>query len=283
MFLTKLTRLAASSLAVSALFTGAALSQSLGGFGEEDDGGDWDFFLGAGVAYEPEFEGSDRYETNALPALQIVWRDRILLTPEGLGAFIVSQERYRISAAVGYGGGRDEDDSDYLRGLGDIDDGAVLSLGAQYDLGFAIATADVRKFLDGSEGTLVTLGLQSEVPFGVVRGALVPTGTNPRDAFNERGLLLTGGVSVDWADGDYNQAFFGVDAAQSTSSGLRQFSAGSGVKSVNVDLGFAKPLGRNWGLTGGVTYSRLLGDAADSPIVQTEDSVSATLAVGFSF
>jgi len=283
MFVTQLMRLGVSSLVLPALFTGAALAQDFGGFGDEDDGGDWDFFIGAGVGYEPEYEGSDQYETNFVPAFQIVYKDRFLIGPDGLGAFIVNQERYRISAAIGYGGGRDEDDSDDLRGLGDIDDGAVISLGAQYELGFAVATADVRKFTDGSEGTLVSFGLQTDVPFGVVRGALLPTGTNPRDAFNERGLLLTGGISVDWADGDYNQAFFGIDATQSAASGLSQYSAGSGFKSVNVDLGFAKPLGKNWGLTGGVTYSVLLGDAKDSPVVRDDDSVSAILAVGFNF
>lgn len=283
MILSSLSRLGLSAALAIMFVAGAALSQPIGNPEDEEDRGDWDFFLGAGVMYAPEYEGSDKYKTEVLPGFQIVWRDRFLLSPEGLGAFIVNRERFRVSAAVGYGGGRKEKDSVYLRGLGDIDDGAVLSLGAQYDLGPVVATADVRKFLSGSEGTLVSLGIQSQVPFGVVRGLLVPTGTNPRDAFDERGLALIGGVSVDWADEKYNQSFFGISQSQSMASGLRQYSAGSGVKSVNVDVGFAKPLGKNWGLTGTATYSVLLGDAADSPVVKTDNSLSATLAVGFSF
>ena len=260
-----------------------AHAQDFGGYDDEDDGGNWDFFVGAGVGFEPEYEGSDRYETKALPGFQAVWRDRFVLGPQGLGAFVVNQERFRVSAAVGYGGGRKESDSSYLRGLGDIDDGAVLSLGTQYDLGGVVATADVQKFLSGSEGTLVSFGLQTEVPFGVVRGLLVPTGTNIGDSVNERGLALIGGVSADWADDSYNQSFFGVNPGQSAASGLQTYSAGSGFKSINVELGFAKPLGKNWGLTGIATYSKLLGDVADSPIVKSDDSISAQLLVGFSF
>lgn len=260
-----------------------AHAQDIGGYGDEDDGGDWDFFIGAGVGYAPEYEGSDRYKTEALPGFQIVYRNRFLVGPQGLGVFVVDEERFRLSAAVGYGGGRKESDSTYLYGLGDIDDGAVLSLGTQYDLGGVVATADVQKFLSGSEGTLVSFGLQSEVPFGVVRGLLLPTGTNISDTVDERGLALIGGISADWADGNYNQSFFGVTPTQSARSGLQTYSAGSGFKSVNVEFGFAKPLGKNWGLTGIATYSKLLGDAADSPVVKSDDSLSAQLFVGFNF
>ncbi|MBO9451296.1 MipA/OmpV family protein [Tropicibacter sp. R16_0] len=283
MTLSSLARLALAAAVATVFVSVAAVAQPFDGPDGEDDGGDWDFFVGAGVSYEPEYEGSDKYKTEALPGFQAVWRDRFLISPQGIGAFIVNQERLRVSASIGYGGGRKQKDSVYLDGLGDIKDGAAFNLGAQYDLGGLIATADVTKFGAGSKGTLVSLGLQSEVPFGVVRGLVVPTGQNPRDAFNDRSLILTGGISVDWADENYNQAFFGVTPTQSAASGLGQYSAGSGAKSVNAEIGFAKPLGENWGLTGAVTYSHLLGDAADSPIVKSQDSFSASLFVGFNF
>jgi MipA family protein len=283
MTLSSLARLALAAAVATVFVSVAAVAQPLDGPDSADDGGDWDFFIGAGVSYEPEYEGSDKYETEALPGFQAVWRDRFLISPRGIGAFIVNQERLRVSASIGYGGGRKQKDSVYLTGLGDIKDGIVYNLGVQYDLGPLVATADVTKFGAGSKGTLVSVGLQSEVPFGVVTGLIIPTGQSPRDAFDERGLVLTGGISVDWADSNYNQAFFGVTPGQSAASGLSQYTAGGGAKSVNAEIGFAKPLGRNWGLTGAVTYSHLLGDAADSPIVKTQDSLSATLAVGFSF
>ena len=155
--------------------------------------------------------------------------------------------------------------------------------GGQYDLGFAAATLDVTKYTKGSKGTLVSLGLQSDVPFGVLTGTLIQTGTNISDVANERGLVVSGGVSLDWADSNYNQSFFGVSSAQSASSGLRRYSAGSGLKSANATLGLAKPLGPNWGITGEVTYSKLLGDAADSPITKKDSSLTYSVGVGFNF
>ncbi|MDA7964908.1 MipA/OmpV family protein [Ruegeria sp.] len=277
---------AAKFMLCAMLSTGASqvAAQGFDDDDDDDDGGNWEFFLGAGAEYEPEYEGSDRYTTEFQPGFQIVYKDRLLISPQGIGAFIVNQDRLRIQTAIGYGGGRNESDSPDLAGLGDIDDGAVFAFGAQYDLTRRLAaTVDVEKYFSGSEGTLVTLGLQTQVPFGVVRGALLPTGVRPEDVTRERGLALFGGVSVDWADTNYNQSFFGISAAQSAASGLSQFSAGSGFKSVNAEIGFLQPLGKGWGLTGAIGYSRLLGDAVDSPIVKSRDAVTAELAVGFRF
>ena len=276
----------AAKFMLCAMFSTGATQVAAQDFDDgDDDGGNWEFFLGAGAAYEPEYEGSDRYTTEFQPGFQIVYKDRLLITPQGIGAFIVSQDRLRIQTAIGYGGGRKESDSPDLAGLGDIDDGAVFAFGAQYDLTRRVAaTVDVQKYFSGSEGTLVTLGVQSQVPFGVVRGALLPTGVQPDAVINEqRGLALFGGVSVDWADTNYNNTFFGISAVQSAASGLSQYSAGSGFKSVNAEIGFLQPLGKGWGLTGAVGYSRLLGDAVDSPIVKSRNAVTTELAVGFRF
>lgn len=269
--------------AVIAIFGSAANAQDQEKSWKYWDEKNWQFFVGAGVDYSPEFEGSDKFETSPGFGFEAVWRDRFVISPDGLGAFIVNEENYSVFFGLGYGGGREERDSDYLRGLGTIDNGAVFSLGGQYDLGFAAATIDVTKFAKGSQGTLVSLGLQSDVPFGVLTGTLIRTGTNISDLENDRGWVFTGGVSLDWADSNYNQSFFGVTSAQSASSGLRQFSAGSGLKSANATIGVSKILGPNWGVTGEVTYSRLLGDAADSPITRKESSLTYSLSVGFDF
>ncbi|MES0862784.1 MipA/OmpV family protein [Ruegeria sp. SCPT10] len=245
---------------------------------------DWAFYIGAGGGLVPEYQGSDEYELAPLVTFEGVWRDRFVISDQGLGAFLYDQNGFRVSAAVGYGGGRDEDDSDDLKGLGDIDNSAVLSLGTQFDLGQSLtATADVRKFLGGSEGTVVSLGLQTQVPFGVIRGALAPTGRPYNDETSQNGVVLIGGVSVDWADEDYNQSFFGVTSTQSARSGLRQYRAESGVNALNVELGVSKQIGRSWGVTGLLAYSRLLGDAADSPIVKSKGNYAAVVSVAYQF
>ncbi len=237
---------------------------------------DWGFSLGAGVGYVPEYQGSDKYEAVAFPTFEITWRDTIAFSGEGLSATIYERDSFSFSATLGYGGGREESDSDYLKGLGDIEDGTILALSAELDLGASVAaTADVQKFMGGSKGTVVSLGVQSAIPLGAGHGL--------RASPSQVGMMLIGGLSVDWADDDYNQSFFGVSSTQSAASGLRQYTAESGLNSVNAEVGFIKPLGGNWGLTGMVQYSQLLGDAADSPIVKSKNNYSAVLAVGYSF
>lgn len=268
------------AIIAAALVPGTASAQEVT---NAPDKRNWEFYVGAGAIYKPEYEGSDRYEVEPGLEIQAVWRDRILISTESIGAFIVNDGPLRVSTAIGYGGGRRESSSSDLRGLGTIDNGAIVSVGMQYDLGKLVATANARKYLEGSEGTTVTLGIQSQVPFGVVRGVLAPTGSTFEDVADDSGFVLTGGVSLEWGDTKYNQSFFGVSAIQSANSGLSQYSAGAGPKSLNIDIGFALPMAETWGFTGNIVYSRLLGDAADSPIVKSKDGITATLAAVYTF
>lgn len=75
------------------------------------------------------------------------------------------------------------------------------------------------------------------------------------------------GPRAHWADGDFHDAYFGVPVAI-PAAGLTTYNPGSGFYSVGARAGLTQRLGRNWGLFGYVGYDRLIGDAADSPIVR---------------
>ena len=78
-------------------------------------------------------------------------------------------------------------------------------------------------------------------------------------------------------------AFFGVSAAQSAGSGLAEFNPSSGIKSVGGSLGIFYQFTENWGAQGVLAYERLIGDAADSPIVKDEDQYQAFLGLVYRF
>ncbi len=61
--------------------------------------------------------------------------------------------------------------------------------------------------------------------------------------------------------------YFDVSAADAAASGLSTFSAESGLKDVGVGLMGIVHLSLNWHVGGAPFYKRLLGDAADSPVV----------------
>ena len=80
-------------------------------------------------------------------------------------------------------------------------------------------------------------------------------------------LLVFVGPTVTWADDDYMQSYFGVTAAQARTSGYRAYSAGGGIKDVGVSMFVVSQISDHWVMSGLVGYSRLMEDAADSPLV----------------
>lgn len=101
-----------------------------------------------------------------------------------------------------------------------------------------------------------------------------------------RPLIAAASVGVTWASEDYMNTYFGVSSPDSARSGLAEYEAGAGVRDVNVALALNQFLSRTWSVTGRVAYTRLLGDAADSPVVDdagTPNQVVVTLGVGYRF
>ena len=61
--------------------------------------------------------------------------------------------------------------------------------------------------------------------------------------------------------------YFGIDAGGAAASGLDEFDADEGFKDVGLALSIELGDGQGLGLTGILSYKRLLGDAEDSPVV----------------
>lgn len=243
--------------------------------GDRNGDSKWDVQVGAGVMVGPKYEGSDETEVTPIPLLSIEWDDRIFLNPgDGLGVHIYNGENARLSTSIGYDGGRDEGDSSDLRGLGDVDGAAVAKLNFEYEFGPVTPYVSVSKHIGGSDGLEAQIGIQSMLPLG--RPPLSETDTR-------RIPFLTFGVSADWADEEYMSSYFGVTALQSGRSGLQQFSASSGFKSANAEIGIMYPILDSWSVNGRVGYSQLLGDAADSPISKEDGQVSGGVFVAYQF
>jgi MipA family protein len=109
-----------------------------------------------------------------------------------------------------------------------------------------------------------------------IAGAHSGTIVTPSVSYNK--LLGTKGVinlsvSGDLIDSDFADYYFTVDAAGSVASGLPAYRAGSGLKSLGASALFGFDLSGNaldggWGVFVLGSYSRMQGDAADSPIVR---------------
>lgn len=225
---------------------------------------DWHVVVGAGASFEPEYEGGDKFTVSPLPYISIQPYDWLTLDPTG-----ISVRAYEIGPAsfdlkVGYDTGRSEGDADMLRGMGDIDFGATVGGTATYSFGPADFFLEAEKTIGGSDGLTATAGVS-------VTHKLTDS------------LILGGEASLTVADENYMQAYFGVDAMQSSRSGHAQYNAGAGLKSVGVSASATYLINENWFVKGEQSVDFLMGDAADSPIVERKFVSKSMLVLGYQF
>lgn len=220
----------------------------------------WDIRLGAGALLQPDYEGSDEYEVSPLPLLMINYRDMVFLRGTTLGANLFTwqgprpSDKLQVGPLVRYQFGRDEDDSDDLRGMGDID--AAVELGGFLTYGIGPWSAGVTLFQDVSDSH---------------DGFTAKFAAGHRHSFTPK-LRLRSELYTTWADENYTQTYFGVTSTQSARSGMRAYAAEGGIKDVGLTLDLDYSLTEHWVVGGRLGYKRLLGDAADSPLVKDRGS-----------
>ena len=237
------------------------------------------FTLGGVAVIKPKYEGSDEHEVVGYPMFiprfsgegnSKFSKFRKRISFKGLDDIryrAIGNDRFEFGPVAGYRSGRDQDDARRLNGLGDIDGGLVLGGYAGVHVGAVLFDVSVAHQVTGDDtGTTVRLGAETE------------------QQISHR-TKLKARVGTTLADDDYMQTFFGVTPAQAATSGagLAAFNADGGFKDVHVDLGTETDLGDRWLLKLGVRYSRLVGDAADSPVIETEDQVTGTIGLGYKF
>ncbi|MBY5325632.1 MipA/OmpV family protein [Rhizobium leguminosarum] len=224
---------------------------------------EWNVVVGAGAIYAPKFEGSDEFEVRPIPVISARIGDRIGIDPTGLTVDVLQSNGFTLSVKGGYEMGRSEDDSDHLRGLGDVDAGAVIGGKLSYQVGPAELYASIDKTIAGSDGLVGKFGANVSQRY---------------DRF-----ILSAGASATLADENHMESYFGVTSEQSARSGLRQYDAGAGLKRFDVEASVTYMATENWLIRGQAGVGFLTGDAADSPIVQDDVQPSAMMMVGYKF
>ncbi|MFN9209351.1 MAG: MipA/OmpV family protein [Betaproteobacteria bacterium] len=242
----------------------------------------WNLELGVGASYEPNYSGanassprlllwaSGEYATRDWGTLAL---DSGSLTLDPQLRWTVGDDRtWGLGLLLGYRAGRSDSDpgliadngSDRLQGMGSVSaavDGGVQGWAAVFGVP---VFAQLRSALGGDQGTLGVLGIY--LP-------LEPT----------REFTLTVLPSVAWANGKQMQALYGVTPVQSAASGFTAYSAGAGWQNAALEIDGDWKIAGPWHLVGGVAYQRLLGNAADSPLVQGKNQWSGLVGLSCKF
>jgi outer membrane scaffolding protein for murein synthesis (MipA/OmpV family) len=173
---------------------------------------------------------------------------------EGLGVNFLHGDNYRAGVAVGYDLGRHERaDLEHLNGLGNVEAAPVFRAFGSYVVSKQlplVLRADIRQFVGGARGLV-----------GDVEAYLPLPGSSEK-------LAMFAGPSVTFADHHHLQTLFGVDAAQSAESGYPVYTAHGGANAAGLGFSITRILSSHWLLNADLAVDRLLGSAADSPVIQ---------------
>lgn len=251
--------------------------------------------LGLGVGAAPDYLGSDDYEPIPAPVLKYDWSGSTGSAPAtgfkgelglidasvgfpngvdvGIARLSTPSRHFTLRVGGGYRFGRDADDNHALHGMGDID-------------GQAIARITLASEPANAQGLGLFYGVKYEADVtDETNGDTLGFFAGNKFALSPKASLTLSG-RAQWADKDYMQSYFGVSGSQASRSGNRRFDADSGFADVGLEARINYALTDHWMLFGSLGYSRLLGDAADSPLVDDEGSANqfrATTGVAYRF
>lgn len=247
---------------------------------EEASGG---FTIAGGVAWLPDYEGSDDYRI--IPAVAV--RGKVA------GVGVISRGTYLYLDFFPRSAGNMDLDLGAIAGFranrtGEVDDDfvdALPELNTAIEIG-AFAGVSLHDITNPYDSLSFRLDLLHDIG-----NAHESTVFSPSIDFStpvSRYTYLSASVGAEFVSGKYADYYYSISPADALASGLTAFDADGGVKSWKIGLL------ANQSVTGDLThglsvfatgsYSRLLGDFKDSPIVDERGSASQWLgAVGLAY
>lgn len=223
------------------------------------------FSLGAVGLYMPEYEGSDEMQLLGFPSIAFK-KDRWQFDAvNGLRYNFSSDGNYSYGPLVHYFFGREESDSAYLTGLGDIDYGLEMGAYLNYSLVGWTLGGSVHRDLSKQVGGL-RLKLAADRMFMLNRSNMVSVQ-----------------VDTEWVDEKYADAFFTISTEQALATDYAVYNASNGLKHAGVSATWIHIVNPHWQAIVGVNAKVLVGSAVDSPLVFDDTLISTVAGVVYRF
>jgi len=231
-----------------------------------------------GVQRGPEYLGAHDQGLSVRPGIYLRWgrisvssgagwaarrqRDEVV----GLGIDLASTDTFDLTLGLRADSGRNETDSDALKGMGDVRRtirarvGATWRFAPEWELG---AAWTIDAFGRGG-GNLGELRIKHEWPLS-------------------QRLVLSSGAAVYIGGDRYLQTYFGVTPEQSARSGYPVYTPSLGLRDVQVYTSLKYEMNDDWVFSAGPGYGRVVGPAARSPLTQRPSAWSLSGGVGYRF
>ncbi|MBW1895545.1 MAG: MipA/OmpV family protein [Deltaproteobacteria bacterium] len=218
---------------------------------------DLSFTGGLGIAAVPDYEGSEDYKAVPLLFARADCRSGRYIEFLGnrLKMNVLANDTWHLGPLVRYRGKRDDDvDNDKVAKMLEVDESVEVGAFLTYKISNChIGIQGAWDVSDGHDGFVARLETGYNVP---LKNAL------------KFGITLF----TTYANDDYMDSYFSVTTANRGTSGLALYDADGGIKDFGATLTLGYAPWNNWGITGILGYTLLLGDAEDSPLVDAEGS-----------
>lgn len=224
----------------------------------------WRVAIGAGMLFSPDYLGSNDWRVTPViaPEIRAPYDTFFLSFRDGLGATVLREGPFSAGVLLRPRFGRDQDDNDALRGMGDIRISGEAGGFVSYSDGTWLMRGEVRQGFGGYSG--------------LVADARIDRVFRPSET-----VILSAGPRLSWGSGNFAETFFGVDTSQSQRSGYAVFRPRD-YWFAGVSAGATWRVSDRWAVVAFGEVGRILGDSADSPLVErgsaTQGIVGLTLA-----
>lgn len=233
---------------------------------------DWYMTIGVSGVLEPDYPGSDGYTVRPNLIFSIDKAsdlNEFRSVDDNPSIAFLDTGTFRFGAVGRLDWGRDEDDSNRLKGLGDVGMGVEGGAFAEwYALDWLRLRAELRYGVGGFTG--ITGDLAADVIYTMDR------------------WLFAVGPRLSYAGSGYMTAYYGITPMQSITATLLGnpmpvYDAGGGFDEVGVtgQLTYNFRNGFEAGVYGG--YGYLLGDAASSPLTGDRNQFKAGISLSYTF
>jgi MipA family protein len=218
--------------------------------------------VGAGLGVVPTYQGSSDFRVLPLPAIDIRQGWFVASMFNGVGVVLDPSDNVSITGGIGFVQGYRK--RDVPQGIDSLSDAAGMRFTFNLREKGMMATVGVTRSMGVTDGTVVDASLGYPIRVGAK-------------------LTVIPSIGTSWADRRYTDGYFGVSSIEASRSGLAAFSAGAGFKDVGGGVAANYRLTPRWAVTASTRVTHLLGDAADSPIVDSRTNVSGIFAISYRF
>jgi len=231
--------------------------------------GNWTLTIGVGGEYGPDFEGANRNELSPVPIFSVHRAgavEQFRGPRDGASISLIDFGDLQAGLAGKFISPRTASSSSELSGLGDVN--AAFEVGGfiqYFPVDWFRLRNETRQGFGGHHGVVSDFSADFIVPVA-------------------RGFTVSAGPRFTWESSNAVSPYFGIDAAQAAASGLSVFDAKGGPHAAGAGAQVTYRIDPHWEVHSYVEYERLLGDAANSPLVTVRGSANqTTVGVGASY